>query len=191
MTADDPDQSDPDTPTTGPASFDETGEAWKALGLVNDWVRHAETKAAATLAALGVTGGALYNLVKSQNDVSGFLAVMSTVCGAAVIVGGVFALLALRPRLRSQEDATSTLYFDHIARRHTSTDPAPYQQELATLVASPSSLVAEIAQQVWSNARVAKDKYKWSAWALIALAVALISVALVAAVLGIASLGEP
>ncbi len=177
-------------PTAGTVFPDGTEEAWKALGLVNDWLRHAETKAGATLAALGVTGGVLYNLVKSQRDVSAFLAVVSTICGAAVIVGGVFALLALRPRLRSQEEATSKLYFDHIARRHTGTDPAPYQQELAALVASPSSLIAEIAQQVWSNARVAKAKYKWSAWALVALAVALISIALVAAVLGIMSLGE-
>jgi hypothetical protein len=65
-------------------------------------VRHAETKPAATLAALGLTGSALYNLVTSQNDVSAFLAVVSTTCGAAVIVDGVFALLALRPRLRGQ-----------------------------------------------------------------------------------------
>ena len=39
-------------------------QAWKALGLVNEWVRHAETKVAATLAATGVTAGALLNGVR-------------------------------------------------------------------------------------------------------------------------------
>lgn len=39
-------------------------QAWKALSLVNDWIRHAETKVAATLAAAGVSGGLLYSVTK-------------------------------------------------------------------------------------------------------------------------------
>jgi hypothetical protein len=179
---------------TGPPAGDEPrvdpAEAWKALSLVNDWVRHAETKAGATLAALGVTGGALFNLVKSQQSVGLWLATVSTICGVAVIAGGVFAILALRPRLRAREPATSSLYFDHIARRHAGGDSSAYQLELAAVVSSPSDLVGQIGQQIWSNARVARTKYTWSAWAIVALAVALISLAAVAVTLGLRSLGE-
>jgi hypothetical protein len=178
-----------ETTPTGSIAPDCTTEAWKALGLVNDWLRHAEGKAGATLAALGVTGGLLYNLVKSQENISVFLAIVSTLCGLAVITGGVFALLALKPRLRSQEEATSRLYFDHIARRHPGVNPAPYQQELVVLVQSSSNLIAEIGQQIWSNSKVASVKYKWTAYALVSLAIALCSIALVAAALGVKSLG--
>ena len=46
----------------------DAAEAWKAASLVNDWVRHAETKSAGVLAASGVVGGVLYNLVKGLTD---------------------------------------------------------------------------------------------------------------------------
>lgn len=45
-------------------------QAWKALSLVNDWVRHAETKVIATLAAAGVSGGLLYKLAHGWDDPS-------------------------------------------------------------------------------------------------------------------------
>jgi hypothetical protein len=56
-------------------------------------------------------------------------------------------------------------------------------------VQSSSNLIAEIGQQIWSNSKVASVKYKWTAYALVSLAIALCSIALVAAALGVKSLG--
>lgn len=78
----------------------EPDHAWKALTLVNDWVKHAETKAATTLAGAGVAGGVLYNLVKNQSQPGLALSVTATICGAASILAGLTALAALAPKLK-------------------------------------------------------------------------------------------
>ncbi len=164
------------------------GYAWKTLALVNDWVKHAETKAAATLAATGVTGGVLYNLVKDQRDLGVVLAVSAFVCGLAVVAAGFCAVCALWPRLRAREPATSRLYFDHISRRHPR-DASGYQAELRQLTSSPEDLVTELGQQVWSNSDVATRKYWWSAWAIVALVVAVSALGVTALDLALVSIG--
>ncbi len=41
-------------------------QAWRALSLVNDWVKHAEVKLGVVLTATGVSGGILFNLAKDR-----------------------------------------------------------------------------------------------------------------------------
>lgn len=71
-------------------------QAWKALSLVNEWVRHAETKVAATLAAAGVSGGLLYSIAKDWPQASllawlvghlaaGMLVVTAWTCGMGLM----------------------------------------------------------------------------------------------------------
>ena len=155
---------------------------------MNEWVKHAEAKAAATLAAAGVTGGVLYNLVKAQTSPSWFMATAASVCGIGVLLAGASAIAALWPRLRSKEAATSSLYFDHIARRHPKSHTA-YVAEFTNLVTSPMALLEQLAQQVWSNARVARRKYFWGGMALVLLVISLAGLAAVAADLALVSVG--
>ena len=93
--------------------FDENPDhAWKALGLVIDWIKHAETKAGATLAAAGVSGGVLYNLVKDQTNPDGYLPLAAVLCAIAVFAAGASAALAFLPRLGRRADVPdSPLYF--------------------------------------------------------------------------------
>ena len=63
----------------------EPDHAWKALSLVNDWIKHAETKAGATLAAAGVVGGVLFNLMQDRHNAGWNLDIASTVCGSAAL----------------------------------------------------------------------------------------------------------
>jgi hypothetical protein len=74
-------------------------QAWKALALVNDWVKHAESKAGATLAAAGVSGGVLYNLVKNTTDPEPVVDVVAVGCVIATATSGLLALFALVPQL--------------------------------------------------------------------------------------------
>lgn len=85
------------TDTADPASCD-PDQAWKALSLVNDWVKHAETKSATILAASGISGGVLYNLVKGETSPGWWLTIVGGVCGLAIFLAGGCALLALTPR---------------------------------------------------------------------------------------------
>jgi hypothetical protein len=160
---------------------------WAVLGLVNDWVRHAEAKAGATLVATGVTGTALYNLIHNVKHPPFFLAFFSTTAAVFVLLGGACGAAALRPRLWSREKPTSLLYFDHIARAFDS--PVPYAAALRKLVLADDDELDQVAQQVWANARVARRKYRWVGWALVCLLLALISLGAVAAYEALRSIG--
>lgn len=185
--------SDCSPPPTLPDDDDESApvdaaEAWKAVGLVNDWVRHAEGKAATTLAAAGVVGGVLYNLVKNETDFDLILAIAAPAAAVLAVVAAVLAVVALWPRLFSREPATSSLYFEHIARRHPKSSDA-YVHELRKLIADPAELLEQLGQQVWANARVARRKYRWAGWALVAVMGAACALAIVAARLALNSIG--
>jgi hypothetical protein len=188
-------QATPTGPTCDP------DQAWKALTLVNDWVKHAETKSAATLAATGVSGGVLYNLVQQQRDPSLAVTIVGGICGAAIFLAGLFALLALTPRTNplgglrkqpptstasddeGQEDPVNLLFFGDITRRYGDDSPT-YAEVLGALTSNPEELTRHIARQVHANAGVAHSKYEWAGRAIWALAVALISLAGVAVLVG-------
>ncbi|MFD4969871.1 Pycsar system effector family protein [Streptomyces sp. NPDC058424] len=166
-------------PAPKPVQGPNADHAWKALGLVIDWIKHAETKAGATLAATGVTGGVLYNLVKDVRTPSTWLILSSMLCALAVAGAGLCAGLVLWPRLKMSEEPTSLLYFHHIARGHTASDT--YATSLITLTQDAEALVREIARQGWANAKVAHRKYMWGGRAVRLLLVALASLAITAA----------
>lgn len=135
--------------------------AWRILGLVNEWIRHAETKAVGTLAAAGVSAGVLYNLTRDVSDPSYVLVVVAVLCAACIAGGGLFAAWALKPRLRATEQPTSRLYFHHIARRHPRpTEGDAYLAELQELTGDPAALTADISSQILANAHVATHKFR-------------------------------
>jgi hypothetical protein len=186
--------------------------AWKALNLVNDWVKHAETKSAATLAAAGVTGGVLYNLVKDQTNPSLPLDVVAAVCGAATVWAALAALAALAPQLTvphrrrrqtgpadggiepvdeqtkqdaaqaAAEDDPVNLLFFADIAKHYSDDGPTYAQVLATLTANRPHLTRHIARQVHANALVTHRKFMLANRAIEGLRIALVFLALTAVV---------
>ncbi|MFE9055448.1 Pycsar system effector family protein [Streptomyces mutabilis] len=161
-----------------PEQVPNADHAWKALGLVVDWIKHAETKAGVTLAATGVTGGVLYNLLREVSTPSAWLILCSVVCALGLVVAGLCAGLALWPRLRMKEEPTSLLYFHHIARGHAKSDT--YAASLISLTVDMNALVDEIARQGWANSKVAHEKYLWGGWAIRSLLLSLIALAVTA-----------
>lgn len=157
-------------------------QAWRVLGLVNDWLKHAETKAAAALTAAGVVGGVLYSLVSEVHDLPWLIGLVALICGLAVLTSGVFAGIGLWPRLKSKEPPTSPLYFNHIARQHA--DVSTYHDTLKLVTSKPDDMVRELAAQIWANAHVSHKKFRWAGYSIVALIVSLTGLAVVAAYLG-------
>lgn len=156
-------------------------QAWRMLGLVNDWIKHAETKAAGTIATAGVAAGVLYNLLKDVTASGNSIKVPAVICAILIVLAGLSAAWALWPRLRSREEPTSNLYFDHIARRHSrNAGVAEYEKVVRSLSAEDATLIGEIAGQIWANAHVARAKYKWAGVGLSAVLLALAALAVTA-----------
>ncbi|WP_328475436.1 DUF5706 domain-containing protein [Actinoplanes sp. NBC_00393] len=149
-----------------------TDDAWRALQLQFDLVKHAETKAAATLASCGVLGGLLYSLV-SQNKTGGVLfAVLASVTAVAIVTAATAAGLALRPRLFRRETGQNLLFYSAIAHRF-GHDAEAFGREFSVLLADRPAMLAALSGQVLSNANVATRKYRATNVAIITLLVAL------------------
>lgn len=156
-------------------------DAWKALSLMVDLIKHAETKAGLTLAAAGATGGVVYTLIRSMPEMSATLGTVAGTSAVLVLSAAAFAGLALVPRRRSGPEPINLLYYLHVGAAYGGRSDT-YADELTTLIRNPDALVAAIAQQVWSNALVAKQKYRWAGLALNALLGALTALAITAAI---------
>lgn len=161
-------------------------QAWKALTLVNDWIKHAESKTGVTLALAGVSGGTLFNLVKDQHNAGFWLSATAVVCGVATFAAGGAAAMALLPRLRlgrAPEEPTNWLFFSHIARGYKGDSPS-YVEVLHALTRDKDGLTRHIAHQVHANATVAHRKFRWANWAVLALMVDLAALGIVALIVG-------
>lgn len=183
-----------ESPSEHPTAPD-PDQAWKALTLVNEWIRHAEMKATAVLVAAGVTAGILYNLVHPQTHPSLALDIVATVNALMIVASAGSSVIALVPRFTvsrtktvaatntsdvPQESATAVpedpvnlLYFRDIAR-HYKGDAPTYIQVLSTLTSDPTKLTEHIGRQVHANSDVAHRKYSWANRATVCLTADLI-----------------
>ncbi|GGU29110.1 Pycsar system effector family protein [Lentzea flava] len=188
-------------PATGPAP--EPDQAWKALGLVNDWIKHAEAKVGATLAASAVAATMLYNLVKDQKSPGLWLSIAAVACAVAVVAAWFSATMALIPRLsivgrrkakkahlaslsavdELPEDPMNLLFFANIARAYKDDGPS-YIEVLRSLTADPEQLTRHIAHQVHANATVAHRKFAWTDRAIRFLVLGMALLGVVAIIVG-------
>ncbi|MFI6042596.1 Pycsar system effector family protein [Nocardia sp. NPDC051321] len=125
-------------------------------------VKHAETKAIATLAAAGVLGQVLFTLVhpgsgKTRAEV---LAVASS-CAFFVTAAGVCAVCVLWPRLKSGDPALNLLYLGDVAANRGLTRDR-YILAISELGRRPNDVVEQVAAQIWANAEVARRKYQFA-----------------------------
>lgn len=163
-------------------------QAWKALALVNDWVKHAETKLATVLAATGVSGGILFNLVNDYGRGNLAFNIAAAVCCAAVIVAGVAAMTGLYPVVRlgrkTSDDSVNPLFFEDVARAYKGDAPS-YIAVQRTLTANPDDLVRHVSQQIHANATVAQRKFRWANRAIRALLLDLVALAALASMIAL------
>jgi hypothetical protein len=179
-----PSPSSPQSPVPAPVTAN-PDQAWQVLGLVTEWVKHAEAKAAATLTVAGVIGGVLYNLVDNLRVTGPVVDVAAVVCVVFAFAGGLAAAWSLKPRLWSKEPPSSPIYYHHIARRHArDAGPDPYAARLRDMTVDQQRLTDEISAQIWANAHVATTKYRWANLGLAAVLVAVVALAVTTAAVG-------
>jgi len=144
----------------------ERDDLWQIYGLVNDWGRAADSKAAILIAGLGVIATvALAKVVPNRCLVlqNGLLLATTALGVASGIVSLFFALKCLNPTLNVGEP-NSLIFFAHIAQRFRAAND--YREEIQICLSSEDVLYGQIADQVWANSRVAWSKYMAVAWAI-------------------------
>jgi Family of unknown function (DUF5706) len=144
---------------------------WKVHDTVNDWIKYADTKAAAILAANGIMAGvASSNLVSVRGFVEKHpIALVALIPGA--IAGGLsvfFCLRCLKPVL-SFGQPTSLIFFAHIAQTHDTHHR--YAATIRQRFADEQAMIEEVSHQVLANSNVACKKFVavgWATWCFIA-----------------------
>jgi len=163
--------------------------AWKALSLVNEWIRHADAKAGVTLAFTGVLATMLFNLVKdfkSRTPCFDFVVILAC---ALIVITGALCAWTLTPRWKDTDgskDAINRLFYGSISKNFKGDRPR-YVDVLHTLTADPNELTRDLADQVHANAKVASSKMRWSKWAIRSAVAAGAAVALLAILIGVAN----
>ncbi|WP_024366828.1 Pycsar system effector family protein [Arthrobacter sp. TB 26] len=163
---------EPDVPAVAEPQPD---QAWKALSVTNEWIRHADTKTGVTLAFVGATVAALFNIVKDEDKWTCALTLAVGLCAFALVSSAGFACAALFPRTRGRlpngeeadEDAVNLLFFGDIAGHYTKDRPT-YLQVLSLLTSDPTRLTRQVAAQIHENAHIATTKFKYVNRAIIA-----------------------
>ncbi|WP_281934341.1 Pycsar system effector family protein [Micromonospora sp. AKA38] len=143
-----------------PSGPSDVEHAWRALTVALEMVKHAETKAAATLAAAGVLGGVLYTFAQRLDRPGPALVVAVTGAAVLLVCAVLGAGLALRPRAGPRGGPVSLLYHQSVADLYRR-GPDEYVDALRGLVRDPDALIRAVATQVWVNAHVASAKYRW------------------------------
>jgi pycsar effector protein len=163
-------------------------QAWKALALVNDWLKHAEAKLGVALTATAASGTVLYNLVKGRGDANTVFDAVAVVCAVSVVAAGACSMIGLYPRVklhqRVTDDTVNPLFFHDVARAYKGDAPS-YSAVLHTLTTNPDDLIRHLGQQIHANATVAQRKYRWANRAVRALILGLLAIAVLAAMIAL------
>lgn len=157
-----------------------TEDAWKALQQVNERIKVADAKAAATTTGAGVLGGLLLrSFPPSANWPSDpWRAGVAVISLALVGMSALLALHAFVPRLRAARGHGPSIYFGHIVERYPSS--RAFRKALRGALNQEGRLQRLILDQLWENSRIAERKLRTVKWAIYLLSCALPSSALTA-----------
>lgn len=92
-----------------------------------------------------------------------------------LVVAAGLALYVVVPRLAVGEP-TSLIYYEHVARKYKS-DVDAHHADLLKVLGDNDEMTRQLANQIWANATVARQKYLFSSWSLLALAIAVVLLA--------------
>lgn len=143
-----------------------------SLQQANEMIRFADVKAAAVLAAAGVLAGQLRSAHGSW--ARGVLLVAS-VC---IVLGALLALYTLAPR-RQATTAWSLHYYDHVARRY-GDDREAFIDAWVEATSDEDAFERAVVGQIWAANMVAYRKFTRITWAIRALVVGVVALAILA-----------
>lgn len=141
---------------------------WQLYLVVNDWIKFADTKATALLAANGIIAGVVLinlNHIIPFTLCRGWCLVMVILSILAFLASIVLSLRCVMPKLKVGEPK-SAFYFDHIAQLSI----IDYEAKAKAILSNEDDVESHIIYQIWANSKVASAKHRniaLSIWSLI------------------------
>lgn len=160
--------SPPGAATSAPTSAPNADHAWKLLSLVNEWIRHSDSKAAVTLAFTAAMATLLFNLARAIEHRFTLLDLSVVIACFCLAATGTLCGLTLTPRIKDKDadpQAINRLFYVSIAKNYSGRRPE-YADALKGLSENPSELIRDLADQIHANAKIATVKAKFAKWAI-------------------------
>lgn len=160
--------------------------AWRTLGLMNGWIKHADAKAGITLAATGTGAVLLFNQTKAIPTNTHWALFAPSAIAAAILLWTAFCCTkALIPRTKPADQVVSSrtlkqknpLFYGDIAD---SWKREPYVRLTRKLSRDTETLIDHLGAQIHVNGDIATTKFKWTNRAVRWLATAAAALAAVA-----------
>lgn len=160
--------------------------AWRTLGLMNDWIKHADAKAGISLAATGTGAILLFHQTKAIKPGSHWSLYGPSVAAALLLLCAAFCCTkALIPRTNATDQVASActlkkqnpLFYGDIAGRW---KRESYVRLMMQLSKDDQTLVKHLAAQIHVNGDIALTKFEWTNRAVRWLATAAAVLAVVA-----------
>ena len=146
-------------------------QLWRIYAAINEWIRFADTKAAALLALNGVLVAAAVSPLKEEwNFLTNHptVLVLLTLCGVSLFVSAFYCLKCIQPKLRikpAPASSTSLIFFEDIAVY----ESAELYGNAALALSKQEGAFNEISKQVWAVSQVAHAKHRQIHWAVLSL----------------------
>ncbi|SBT46178.1 hypothetical protein GA0070611_3291 [Micromonospora auratinigra] len=134
---------------------------------VNEWLRHADTKASLVLTLDGALIGLIALRVQGREEferqpATTVLLLLALGLLAASLVATV---LAVAPRTKITGQHWSLLHFGHVGERFEARE-SEFVTEFVALLGDPDALRREVGSQVWANSIVGRRKYRHLSWGI-------------------------
>ncbi|MFI2714190.1 Pycsar system effector family protein [Micromonospora sp. NPDC018662] len=158
-------------------------EPWKVLQNVNEWLRHADTKASLVLTLDGALIGLIALRVQSREAFDRYpVATVLLLLALGLLAASLTAtVLAVAPRTSVAGQQRSLLHFGHVGKRF-ATRESEFVAEFVALLADPDALRREVGGQVWANSIIGRRKYHHLSWGIRFAAGAILVIGLASAV---------
>jgi hypothetical protein len=144
--------------STHPDAAELPGRAWQVFEVIDAKIEQADVKAGAILGACGLISAILIGILTHRGDRGALFQIAVAASGTLVLMTATFSCGTLWPRRLRGKVPDNLLYFDHIARR-SSTTADTFEDDLLALLTDPNALAGEIIKQVWTTSKVAARKY--------------------------------
>ena len=151
-------------------------DLWQTLQQVSEWVRFADTKAAAILALDGIIATILVTKFTNESfsQLNLIIPIALAVTALSLIVSAFACMSCILPRLNIG-GADNLIYFTGIARF----ESGPRFLEAVQAASNGGAYEIELATEIWSRSLSASRKYYFIKLAILAMASALSGAALI------------
>lgn len=144
---------------------DNQSDYWNILSNINEWIKFSDQKSVFVITTYSVIITIIYSNSTDIYDAireSNILIFASIICALISAVSIYFSFRCLSPNLKNT-NKSSIYFFGHIANHNNYLDYYNYSKNI---LKSPSEIEESLAEQIYTNSKIANKKFKFVTYSI-------------------------